>query len=355
MKSSMRRLIIDKLLTEKDFVPFEQFVSVLKVSEPTIKRDLRFMREELGAPIRYSRARDGYFYSTASREVSTRRPKVESKVQAIENRRVTPRLAQKQWYSSDELYVLTSAYDLLGALELDRTSALSAELAPLRARVLGLFTLGGTKPRDLMRHVRIVNRGTPFREPETFETIGCALCEKRRVKILYYSWHSDEHTDREISPLRLVHYRNRWYVDAFCHSTQALKTFLIENIKTAEILPSGVKRMTLESVAQELDAGYGIFHGRQVVNAKLLFTEEAARYALRESWHPKQRVEQLDDGSLMLSVPYTNPTELVGEVLRWGSRVKVVEPEELKVKVRDEAERIAALYSERPTAGSQDQ
>ena len=51
MKSSTRRLIIDRLLAERGVVPFELFEEVLRVSAPTIKRDLRYMREELGAPI----------------------------------------------------------------------------------------------------------------------------------------------------------------------------------------------------------------------------------------------------------------------------------------------------------------
>ena len=48
MKSSTRRLIIDRLLAERGVVPFELFEEVLRVSAPTIKRDLRYMREELG-------------------------------------------------------------------------------------------------------------------------------------------------------------------------------------------------------------------------------------------------------------------------------------------------------------------
>lgn len=54
MKSSTRRLIIDRLLAERGVVPFELFEEVLRVSAPTIKRDLRYMREELGAPIQLS-------------------------------------------------------------------------------------------------------------------------------------------------------------------------------------------------------------------------------------------------------------------------------------------------------------
>ena len=196
-----------------------------------------------------------------------------------------------------------------------------------------------------MRHVRVIDRSVIFREPEAFELVGCALCEKRRLRISYHSQRTGETKEREISPLRLVHYRNRWYVDAYCHLTEALKTFLIENISNAEILTTAVRRIPLSTIEAELDSGYGIFHGRKIQSAELHFTQEAGSYVLREAWHPKQRVEKLDDGTLMLTVPYSDSTEIVGEILRWGSKVEVVGPQELREEVRDEAARIAAQYT----------
>ena len=56
----------------------------------------------------------------------------------------------------------------------------------------------------------------------------------------------------------------------------------------------------------------------------------------------------------MLLVPYSDPTEIVGEILRWGSRVEVLEPQDLRDQVSSEAERIAALYKESTKAGSRD-
>lgn len=354
MKSSTRRLIIDRLLAERGVVPFELFEEVLRVSAPTIKRDLRYMREELGAPIQFSKARGGYCYAESPdadehKTVPALRAKRASQSRTFDPFRRTKdrtvKLRSKQWYSSDELFVLTSTYDLLGQLEADGSSALAKELSPLRARVMDLFNLGGTSPRMLMRHVRVIDRSVIFREPEAFELVGCALCEKRRLRISYHSQRTGETKEREISPLRLVHYRNRWYVDAYCHLTEALKTFLIENISNAEILTTAVRRIPLSTIEAELDSGYGIFHGRKIQSAELHFTQEAGSYVLREAWHPKQRVEKLDDGTLMLTVPYSDSTEIVGEILRWGSKVEVVGPQELREEVRDEAARIAAQYT----------
>ena len=60
MQDSMRRVLIDRLLSDKSVVTLQELQDVLKVSIPTIKRDLRYMRKELKAPIVYSRTRGGY-------------------------------------------------------------------------------------------------------------------------------------------------------------------------------------------------------------------------------------------------------------------------------------------------------
>ena len=126
MKSSTRRLIIDRLLAERGVVPFELFEEVLRVSAPTIKRDLRYMREELGAPIQFSKARGGYCYAESPdadehKTVPALRAKRASQSRTFDPFRRTKdrtvKLRSKQWYSSDELFVLTSTYDLLGQLE----------------------------------------------------------------------------------------------------------------------------------------------------------------------------------------------------------------------------------------------
>ena len=67
-------------------------------------------------------------------------------------------------------------------------------------------------------------------------------------------------------------------------------------------------------------------------------------YVLREAWHSDQKVVANEDGSAELYVPYSNPTEIVGEILRWGAGVEVKAPEALKALVAAQALEIASLY-----------
>lgn len=120
---------------------------------------------------------------------------------------------------------------------------------------MDLFNLGGTSPRMLMRHVRVIDRSVIFREPKRSNSWDVRFAKNAGCASATTLSAPGETKEREISPLRLVHYRNRWYVDAYCHLTEALKTFLIENISNAEILTTAVRRIPLGTIEAELDSG----------------------------------------------------------------------------------------------------
>ena len=320
MKDNVRRLIIDRLLSEKKVVSFEELQEVLQVSAPTVKRDLRYMRDTLKAPIIFSRSRGVYLYEERPFADG---PQSKKRLFAVQ---------QKEWYSAEELYVLVKTIDLLEQLSKDESSAIYSELEPLRSRVSALLNLGGTSPKDLLSRVKVVDHSPLHTEPQTFETVGAALCERRRLQIAYYSKVRKTDSFREISPIRLVHYRSRWYVDAYCHVSEGLRTFAIENIRRAEVLPRTAKRVSARELEAELDKSYGLFHGGDLKTAQLLFDEEATPYVRRQVWHAKQKMTAAGDG-VRVSVPYTNSTELIGEILRWGTHVKVEGPEELRREV----------------------
>lgn len=332
----MRHVLIDRILADKKEVTFEELMEATKASEPTVKRDLRHMREELGAPIVYNRQRNVYYYDMPDPSQPRQgRPRKE-----LSNR---PARMHDIWYGSDELFVLKTTLEQLAELRARTGSAIQEELAPVSARIRALFTMtGDMKTSEFLRRVRILDREKLHRESEFFETIGVALCQRRRLQIWYYVPSRKEVTFRTISPQRLSHYDNRWYVDAWCEKAQELRTFAVENIRRVELLHSEGMSIPVEEIEAKLDGGYGIFHGGELRQAVLLFEPDIANYALRRRWHPHQSVAPEMDGRIRLTVPFHDESELAGDILRWGSRVEVRAPAELRQAVAKEAERIMA-------------
>ncbi len=80
--------------------------------------------------------------------------------------------------------------------------------------------------------------------------------------------------ERDISPQQLIHYRDNWYVDAWCHLRKDVRSFAIDAIQSAEILDTPAKELDLAAMRQQLDASYGIFAGTP--NKQALYTPTAA-------------------------------------------------------------------------------
>ena len=95
---------------------------------------------------------------------------------------------------------------------------------------------------------------------------------------------------------------------------------------------------------RELESGYGIFSGSATQIARLRFNPEVARWVSRETWHPQQTAEYDDAGFYLLSVPYSQDTELVMEILKYADEVEVLEPAKLRARVKRRVAATQALY-----------
>lgn len=158
--------------------------------------------------------------------------------------------------------------------------------------------------------------------------------ERRRLSIEYRARSNGATSQREISPQRLTHYRENWYLDAWCHLRDELRSFAVDAIRTVK----AVEAQAIDIADTELDAaraaGYGIFAGSDVRWATLVFTAERARWVASENWHAQQAGHFLDDGSYQLRVPYSNDPELIMDILKYGPDCQVVEPLNLREKVK---------------------
>lgn len=297
---------IERLLKRNRAVPMRRLIEELEVSPATIKRDIAYLRDRLNAPIVWDRNLRGY------------------------------RLDGD--YSIPALY-LTGA-ELQALLVLDHLIAriqpelLGSYTAPLRNLLQKL--LGGPEPtlEELMRRVRIVPAASRPVAVEHFQAVCTALLTRRRLDLVYFSRTRNETTRREVSPQRLVHYRDNWYMDAWCHLRQALRSFALDAIQEVTILESPALEIASEQLDRELGAGYGIFCGPETRRARLRFSPRMARWVSRERWHAEQSGHFLPDGSYILEVPYSEDRELIMDLLRYGPDVEVLAPEELRQKVQ---------------------
>ena len=311
---------IDHLLKERKVVSFAVFKDVLGMSRASVKRDLEYMRSRFNAPIDYNRELNGYYFGT-----SRSGPRYE-----------LPGL----WFNAAEAYALLSMQALLSELQ---PGLLEPHVKPLQERLYAILG-GGSIARSIDSRIRIFKPERRQSEGAHFSTIAAALLKRTRLWIRHYNRKEDRTTEREISPQRLVHYRDNWYVDAWCHVRENLRSFAVDAIREVELRDAKAKEISKTELNEHLASGYGIFAGRKVVWATLKFSPEAARWVSAQNWHPKQRARFEKDGSYILEVPYAEDRELVMEILKFGADVEVVEPASLRKRIADSLEQAAGRY-----------
>ncbi len=302
-------------------VPIRKLAEELECQPRTVSRVIREMRNLLNAPIEYNRSLNGYCYAAPDGG-----PRFE-----------LPGL----WFNSNEIYALLSMESLLQNLE---PGFLARELSPIRERLkLVQKQMVGAQQLDLKR-LRVLGIGQRQHQLGSFQRIAGALFARQQIQIDYHARSNDAHTSRTVSPQRLTHYRHNWYLDAWCHSKQALRVFSLERILSAEGLTDPAKEIDEQELDAQLAGAFGIFAGPAKHEAVLHFSPERARWVADEHWHPKQQLTRFQDGGCELRFPYSDDRELIQGILKHGHHVEVVAPASLRQRVVDEIARTSAVY-----------
>jgi predicted DNA-binding transcriptional regulator YafY len=292
----------------------------LECSRATVTRVIEEMRLHFNAPLKYDRERNGYFYDLAQGEVFEL-PGV--------------------WFNAGELYALLTTQQLL---EKTQPGLLDNHLKPLKTRIEKILTSAQLGSGEIAKRVRILRMAGRNTSSEHFQTVAGALLQRKRLTILYRGRGGDTQTQREISPQRLTHYRDNWYLDAWCHQSDGLRTFSIDRLRKAKILERAAQDIPEDQLDAHFASGYGIFAGAPKHTAVLRFSAERARWVAEEQWHPQQQSRFLNDGSYELRIPYSDPRELVMDVLKHGAEVEVIAPASLRQLLAENLQQALQRY-----------
>src|SRR3989338_218609 len=255
----------------------------LECSRATVNRIIQEMHLYFNAPIEYDRLRNGYHYALAGDETFE-----------------LPGL----WFSETELYALLATQQLLTHVQ---PGLLDTQLKPVKERIEQILAVSHLGSEEISKRVRILRMTGRNVELECFQTVAGALLQRNRLHICYHGRGNNETSQREISPQRLIHYRYNWYLDAWCHSRNALRSFAVERITAAKTLPQRCRDVPEKQLDTHYASSYGIFAGKPKHIAVLRFTTERARWVADEHWHPQQQSLLLEDGSYELRIPYSDP------------------------------------------------
>ena len=314
---------INFMIQARQCVPLQDFLNELEVSKATFKRDLEYLRDRMGANIVYDRMMGGYRFDNNV---------------TVGKKFEMPGL----WFSEEEATALVLTQALLAGL--DQGGLLGPHLEPLQNIIDGILGRSETTTKELRKRLKVFGMSARKSSIDSFEAVGHALLKRERLRITYYAKGVNETTERDISPQRLIYYRDNWYLDAYCHLRKGLRSFSMDGVQKAIPLNEKAEEVPEKQLNEHFGESYGIFSGKATQRAKLKFTPERARWVATETWHKHQETSFDKDGNYILEFDYNQDPELIMDILKHGPEVEVLAPISLRKKVKDELQKSLKKY-----------
>ncbi|MCE5287570.1 MAG: YafY family transcriptional regulator [Pelosinus sp.] len=190
--------------------------------------------------------------------------------------------------------------------------------------------------------IKVAAKHTDVSE-QLFNIIEKAIDKQCRVNICYYTKTRESETERVIDPYVITFRGSAWYLVAFCHLRKAVLMFRMDRIRKVSetkepfVVPSDFS-------AQEYFSGSWLIERGEPIHVKLKFLPEAARWVRTETFHPSQRITECESGSIIFEATVNGRREISRWILGYGAEVEVLEPEELRVYLKEQVEQMAKVY-----------
>lgn len=288
-----------------------------EVSAKTAQRDIDFMRDRLFCPLDYDSSQKGYYYNDETFSL----PMV--------------------YLSSEELSALLIARKMLQDIS---GGSIGQEISSIVDKITNI----------LKKHSVLVDRiddAFSFQLIEyspapdaVFKAVLEGCLKKKCLSFTYYSPATEKESERTFEPYHLLNYMGTWHTIGYCHLRKGIRDFALSRISDAKVLTDSFKTPTDFDFKKYFLSTFGLYKGKSTREVTLRFTPEKSKWIKDQIWRKDQKVRLLKDGSLEISFPVSDLSEIKREILKHGDAVRVIEPKYLRDLIKAEAEKITKIY-----------
>lgn len=299
-----RMLRIHQAIAAERFPNATGLAGDLEVSTKSIYRDIDFMRDRLALPIEYEARRSGYFYREAVSGFPT--------LQITEGELFAMLVAEKalqQYRGTPFERPLMSAFKKIAASLPD---TISLHLA------------------DWEQSISFHTSAIPKLDLALFDRLAKAVSHRDQLNLIYRKPMQKNETQRKVDPYHLANVNGEWFLFAYCHSRQDVRTFAPARILSIEKTGQSFSRPKGFSLQKRLANSFGVHSGKGSHEVKIRFTKWVADYIREKQWHPSQRLVECAGGEVELILRLSSLTEIQRWILGWGGQARAVEPIALK-------------------------
>ena len=286
----------------------------LEVSVRSVMRDLEFMRDRMGLPLQYEPRKHGFFYTQEVEAFPT--------LQITEGELFALLVAEKalqQYRGTNFERPLVSAFQKMAASLPDTISLNMA---------------------DWEQTISFRTSAEPVLNLQNFDLLAKATAKHKQIQISYRKPGNSQPEQRKIDPYHLANINGEWFLFAFDHLRNDIRTFVPSRIQKVEFTGKTFQRPAKFSLEQTLQNSFGVHSGKAVQEVVIRFSPDAADYIREKKWHPSQTLRELKNGSVELRLNLSSLGEIERWILGWGGSAVVMAPKELAESVRQAATKI---------------
>ncbi len=309
-----RMLKIHQLIKSGKLPNASTIAQRLEVSVRSVMRDLDFMRERLNLPLEYNPRKHGFFYTQEVEAFPT--------LQITEGELFALLVAEKalqQYRGTNFEKPLLSAFKKMAAALPD---TISLNLA------------------DWEQTISFHTSAEPVLNLKTFDTLAKATAQHKQLQLTYRKPGKQQTEQRTVDPYHLANINGEWFLFAFDHLRNDIRTFVPARIRKVEFTGKSFARPSKFSLGKTLQNSFGVHSGKGVQEVIVQFSPYAADYIREKKWHPSQKLRELKNGGVELRLNLSSLGEIERWILGWGGNATVVAPAELAESVRRAAENI---------------
>ena len=318
IKNIYERFIwFDSQVRRKKYPNATSLAEKFEISTKTAQRDIDFMRDRLNCPMEYDQSQKGYYY--------------------FEDTYSLPMV----YLSSEELAALLIARKMLKDIGNGCIGEEISSIVNKITNVLSRHMADGNHIDENFSFQLIEYSPAP---EEVFKTVLEACLKKRCMSFSYYSPAKEERSLRTVDPYHLFNYMGTWHLIAFCHLRKHIRDFVLNRISEAKILDDTFDVLEDFDVKEYFQSSFGLYKGKAREMVTLRFSPLKSKWIIDQIWHRDQKVKLYKDGSLELSFPVADFSEIKMEILKHGDKVEVIKPKALRDLIKTEAQNISKIY-----------
>lgn len=247
-------------------------------------------------------------------------------------------------FTPDELLALAFSEDLLRVLEgTVFHDSIASALAKIRAGLGPELTNYLSRMTDTFRVIPGPHkRYAQF--ADTIRMLNDAVLSQQTVAMKYRTGRSGAESERGLDPYRVWYRSGGLYVIGHDHQSGEIRTFAIDRIVEIEATDKSFEVAPSFDFDTFVSSAFGVISETPVA-VRIRFDSDWKNHVMEHTWHPSQKVAELSDGGVELTMEVGGTTEVRNWVMSFGAGAEVIEPSELRADVITELERVTARYS----------